>query len=165
MEFRGTDTSSYMEFHGTWSAPISMTRAVPWNSKEFRGTWSAPISLTPAVPWNSMEFYGTWSVPNLLTRAVPWNSWSEQHARNDLVLNGSIWPTMGLLGRINGKMHSKWYFIGHNSVTFVYIDLLICTCFYLGCSDGGREIRSFETEWANQSINVWLKRHFSTRRK
>ena len=43
------DTSSPMEFHGTSSAPISMTRAVPWNSMEFHGTWSAPISLTEAV--------------------------------------------------------------------------------------------------------------------
>ena len=44
MEFRGIpwnlefanfdDTSSSMEFHGTWDAPISLTRAVPWNSME-----------------------------------------------------------------------------------------------------------------------------------
>ena len=44
-----------MEFHGTRNAPISMTRAVPWNSSEFHGTMSAPISVTRAVPWNSME--------------------------------------------------------------------------------------------------------------
>ena len=53
------DTSSFMEFHGTMSAPISMTRAVPWNSMEFHGTLGAPISMTRAVPWNSMEFHGT----------------------------------------------------------------------------------------------------------
>ena len=53
------DTSSSMEFHGTWSAPISLTREVPWNSMEFLGTWSAPISLKREVPWNSMEFHGT----------------------------------------------------------------------------------------------------------
>ena len=66
-----------MEFHGTWTAPVSLTRAVPWNSMEFHGTWSAPISLTRAVPWNSMELgvrhfrwhehfhvvHGTWSAP------------------------------------------------------------------------------------------------------
>ena len=57
------DTRSSMEFHGTWSASISLTRAVPWNSMEFHGTWSAPISLTREVPWNSMEFHGTRSVP------------------------------------------------------------------------------------------------------
>ena len=44
MEFHGipwnlesanfADTISSMEFHGTWSAPISMARAVPWNSME-----------------------------------------------------------------------------------------------------------------------------------
>ena len=44
MEFHGipwnlecanfADTRSSMEFHGTSSAPISMTRAVPWNSME-----------------------------------------------------------------------------------------------------------------------------------
>ena len=76
MEFHGialnlecanfADTSSSMEFHVTWSAPISLTRAIPWNSmelgvrqyrwhKQFQGTKNAPISLTRAVPWNSME--------------------------------------------------------------------------------------------------------------
>ena len=47
------DTRSSMEFDGTWSAPISLTRAVPWNSMEFHGTRSAPISMTRAVPWNA----------------------------------------------------------------------------------------------------------------
>ena len=84
------DRSSSMEFHGTWSAPISLTWEVPWNSMKFRGTWSAPISLTGnsidfvlrqfrwheqlhGIPWNlecanfadtssSMEFHG-----------IPWN--------------------------------------------------------------------------------------------
>ena len=56
-------TSNSMEFHETWSAPISLTRAVPWNYMEFHGTSSAPISLTRAVPWNSKEFHGTWIAP------------------------------------------------------------------------------------------------------
>ena len=88
-----TDTSISMEFHGTWSAPISMTRAVPWNSmelgvrqfrwhKKFHGNswnleiWSASISLTRAAPWNSMEFNGTWSAPIPLQKqfhGIPWN--------------------------------------------------------------------------------------------
>ena len=100
------DTSSSMEFHRTWSAPISLTRAVSWNSielrvcqfrwheqlhgipwnlmcanyadtsssMEFHGTWIVPISLTGAVPWNSMEFHGTWNAPISMTRDVPWNS-------------------------------------------------------------------------------------------
>ena len=63
-----------MEFHGTRSAPISMTWAVPWNSMEFHGTRSAPISMTRAVPWNYMEFHGTLGAPISMTRAVPWNS-------------------------------------------------------------------------------------------
>ena len=63
-----------MEFHGTSSAPISLTSAVPRNSMEFHGTWSAPISMTRAVPWNSMEFRGIWSAPISMTRAVPWHS-------------------------------------------------------------------------------------------
>ena len=49
------DTRSSMEFLRTWSAPISLTRVVPWNSVEFHGTSCAQISLTRAVPWNSME--------------------------------------------------------------------------------------------------------------
>ena len=32
------DMSSSMEFHGTLGAPISLTRAVPWNSMESHGT-------------------------------------------------------------------------------------------------------------------------------
>ena len=51
------DMSSSMEFHGTLGAPISLTRAVPWNSMEFHGIRSAPISMTWAVPWNSMELW------------------------------------------------------------------------------------------------------------
>ena len=31
------DMSSSMELHGAWSAPISLTRAVPWNSMELGG--------------------------------------------------------------------------------------------------------------------------------
>ena len=65
------DTNSSTEFHGTWSAPITLTWEVPWNSMEFHGTLGAPISLTRAVPWNSMELK---SAPIWLTRAVPWNS-------------------------------------------------------------------------------------------
>ena len=79
------DMRSSMEFHGTLGAPISLTRAVPWNSMEFHGTRSAPISMTWVVPWNSMElwvrqfrwheqFHGTWSAPISLTWEVPWNS-------------------------------------------------------------------------------------------
>ena len=37
------DRSSSMEFRGNWSAPISLTQAVSWNSIKFHGTWSAPI--------------------------------------------------------------------------------------------------------------------------
>ena len=49
------DTSNSMEFHGTRSAPISMTPAVPWNSKELgvRQFWRH--EQFPEIPWNSME--------------------------------------------------------------------------------------------------------------
>ena len=67
------DTSSSMEFHGTSSAPISMTRAVPWNSMEFHGTWSAPISLTEAVPWNSMELIISQFQWHEKFHGIPWN--------------------------------------------------------------------------------------------
>ena len=67
------DTSSSMEFHGTSSAPISMTRAVPWNSMEFHGTWSAPISLTEAVPKNSMELGISQFQWHEQFHGIPWN--------------------------------------------------------------------------------------------
>ena len=79
------DTSSSMEFRGTRSAPISMTRAVPWNSvglgvRQFR--WHDQFY---GIPWklesvnfdqtsSSMEFHWTRSMPISLTRADPWNS-------------------------------------------------------------------------------------------
>ena len=92
-----------MEYHGSWSAPISLLWAIPWNFMElgvrqfrwhqqFHGIlcnsmelrlgqfrWherflGAPISLTRAVPWNSMGFHWTCGVPILLARAVAWNS-------------------------------------------------------------------------------------------
>ena len=46
------DTSSSMEFHGTSSAPISMTRAVPWNSMELgvrQFRWQKQFH---GIPWN-----------------------------------------------------------------------------------------------------------------
>ena len=69
MKFYGTDTSSSMEFLGTWNAPISMTRAVPWNSMEIvmrQFQWHEKFH---GIPWNfectnfhdtssSMEFHG-----------------------------------------------------------------------------------------------------------
>ena len=62
------DTSSSLEFHGTWNAPISLTRAVPWNSMEFHGIWCATISLTRAIPLNlgCVNFADTSS-------GIPWN--------------------------------------------------------------------------------------------
>ena len=64
------DSSRFIEFHGTRSAPISLTQAVPWNSMEpevrqFR--WHEKFH---GIPWNfgctnfadtssSMEFHGT----------------------------------------------------------------------------------------------------------
>ena len=59
--------SRSMEFHGTWSAPTSLTEAVPWNSMEFHGTWSTPIS------WNSMEL-GLGQIGwNKQFHRTPWN--------------------------------------------------------------------------------------------
>ena len=103
------DTSSSMEFHGTWSVPISLTREVPWNSielgvRQFR--WHEQFH---GIPWNSMElevhqfrwhakFHGIpWNSMELgvcqfrwqeLFHGIPWNSmelwvrqfrWLEQH--------------------------------------------------------------------------------------
>ena len=67
------DTSSSMEFHGTWSAPISLTWEVPWNSMEFHGTLGAPISLTRAVPWNSMELRMRQFRWQEQFHGIPWN--------------------------------------------------------------------------------------------
>ena len=62
MEFHGipwnlecanfADTRSSMEFHGTSSAPISMTRAVPWNSMELWVRQFRWLEQFHGIPWN-----------------------------------------------------------------------------------------------------------------
>ena len=44
-----------MEFHGTWSAPISPTQAVPWNSMELGMRQFRREEQFQGIPWNSME--------------------------------------------------------------------------------------------------------------
>ena len=77
-----------MEFIRTGNAPLSMTRAVPWNSMEFHGT--SRVNEIGAlqfhgIPWNcscqrnwrilnSMEFHGTARVIEIGALLVPWNS-------------------------------------------------------------------------------------------
>ena len=51
------DTSSSMEFHGTWNAPISLTRAVPWNSMEIEVRQFRSYEKFHGIPWNSMELW------------------------------------------------------------------------------------------------------------
>ena len=46
------DTSSSMEFHGTWSAPISLTEAVPWNSMELGISQFQWHEQFHGIPWN-----------------------------------------------------------------------------------------------------------------
>ena len=65
IEFHGTDTSSSMEFHRTWRASISLTRAV---------LSGAPISMTRAVPWNSMELRVRQFRWHEQFHGIPWNS-------------------------------------------------------------------------------------------
>ena len=80
-----SDTRSSMEFHGTWSAPISLTGAVPWNSMELEIRQFQWHDKFHGIPWNyectnfadtssSMELHWTWTVPISLTGVVPWNS-------------------------------------------------------------------------------------------
>ena len=66
------DASSSMEFHGTWSVPISLTQAVSWNSMELwvrQFRWHEQFHGFHNIPWNlecanltdtssSKEFHG-----------------------------------------------------------------------------------------------------------
>ena len=74
-----------MPFYGIWSVPISITRAIPWNSMELRVRQFRWHERFHGIPWNwectnfdgtgsSMEFHGTCGAPFSLTRAVPWSS-------------------------------------------------------------------------------------------
>ena len=68
------DTRSSMEFHGTWSASISLTRAVPWNSMELQVhqfRWHAKFH---GIPWNSMELGVCQFRWQELFHGIPWNS-------------------------------------------------------------------------------------------
>ena len=135
-----------MEFHGTLGAPISMTRAVPWNSMEFR--WHEQFHGIPwnfgcanfadmsssmefhGIPWNlecanfadtssSMEFHGNRSVPISLTRAVPWNSIElrMRQFRWHEQFHGIPWNSMELGVRLF-RWHEKFYGITWNYMEF-----------------------------------------------
>ena len=122
------DTSSSMEFHGTWSAPISLTPEVPWNSMELgmrKLRWHEQFH---GIPWNfkcanfvdttsSMEFHG-----------IPWNfesakftdtsssiefhgSWSVPISMTEAV----PWNSMEL-GVRQFRWHEKFHAIPWNSM-------------------------------------------------
>ena len=111
------DTNSSMEFHGTKSAPISLTRAVPWNFMELKVCqfrWHQK-SMENAmrqfhwheqfhgIPWNSMEFGVRQFRWHEQFHGIPWNSmelgvrqfrWQEQfnaNNRNGLILLWVYW--------------------------------------------------------------------------
>ena len=65
--------SKFKTNFGTWSAPISLTRVIPWNSMEFHGTWNAPISLIRAIRWNSMELGLRQFGWQQQFHGIPWN--------------------------------------------------------------------------------------------
>ena len=98
-----------MEFHGTLGAPISMTRAVPWNSMEFGVRQFRWHEKFHGIPWNlecanfadtrsSMEFHETWSAPISLTREIPWNSMElrKRQFRSHEQFHGIPWNSMEL---------------------------------------------------------------------
>ena len=68
-----------MEFHGTSGAPISMTRAVPWNSMElgvrqYRHGTALVIEIGALlVPWNSMEHLVSAELAHSNFHGIPWN--------------------------------------------------------------------------------------------
>ena len=74
MEFLGTDTSSSMEFHGTRSAPISMTRVVPWNSMELQVHQFRWHEQFHGIPWNSLELGVRQFRWHEQFHGIPWNS-------------------------------------------------------------------------------------------
>ena len=66
-------TSSSMEFHGIWSVPISLTRAVPWNSMELvvrQFRWHEQFH---GIPWNSMELEMRQFRWHEQFHGIPWN--------------------------------------------------------------------------------------------
>ena len=68
------DMSSSMEFHGTWRAPISITRAVPWNSMELGVRQFRWHEQFHGIPWNSMELEVRQFHWHVQFHRIPWNS-------------------------------------------------------------------------------------------
>ena len=68
------DTSSSMEFHGTSSAPISMARAVPWNSMELQVRQFRWHEKFHGIPWNSLELGVRQFRWNEKFHGIPWKS-------------------------------------------------------------------------------------------
>ena len=103
-----------MEFHGTWSAPISLTRIVPWNSMELvvrQFRWQEQFHGIPSNfgcanfddSSSSMEFHG-----------IPWNLECANFAdtRN---FHGIPWNSMEL-GVRQFHWHEQFHGIPWNSM-------------------------------------------------
>ena len=73
MEFHGTDASSSMELHGTWSAPISMTWTVPWNSMELGVRQFRWHEQFHGISWNSMDVGVCQFRWHEQFHGIPWN--------------------------------------------------------------------------------------------
>ena len=125
------DTSSSMEFHGTRSAPISMTRADPWNSMELwvrQFRWHQQFH---GIPWNlecanfadttsSMEFHSM----ELQVRQLRWHEQFQGISWNSMELGvrqfrwheqfqGIPWNSMELGGR-QIRWHGQFHGIPWN---------------------------------------------------
>ena len=120
------DMRSSVEFHGTLGAPVSLTRAVPWNSMELRMRQFRWHEQFLGIPWNlecvnfadtsrSMEFHGTWSAPISLTWEILWNSmelWLRQFRWHEQ-FHGIPWNSMELRVR-QFRWHEQFHGIPWN---------------------------------------------------
>ena len=96
------DTSSSMAFHEAWGAPISMARAVPWNSMELvvrQFRWYEPFH---GIPWNFME-YGV--------RQIRWHEQFHGNNKKDLFQFKWTWNTVGDFKKLTKVYFNAYIYI------------------------------------------------------
>ena len=111
------DTSSSMEFHGTSIGPISLTRAVPWNSmqlwvRQFR--WHKQFH---EIPW----YFECANFDDEQFRGIPWNSMQpgERQFRWHEQFHGIPWNSMEL-GMRQFRWHEQYHYLGQKVFVHLY---------------------------------------------
>ena len=154
-----------MEFHGFWTAPISMTRVVPWNSCLATLWGVSPGVYRGAVPAGSRsavyEWFGTGKLTPLAVLvpiskpATHTRGESNQHPRCTVYILmcyvGSHWITVKIRTgqQVNSRTSLSYYFRHVTEVMHWNGVLVTCTCIYIYINT---ELYTYIFSWRKQPL-------------